>query len=135
MRVTLSGGTGERGGFPVFPESPLEPIDPWREGCYTVSMTNVMHLTEADLPRPGGKFAGLTGERRTIIASVWGNDIEEMGPIFGTVIFLRSEPPYYEVGQIEFYTGIGWVQLPNESRLHRNIVFAVEDYQNSGGDV
>lgn len=82
-----------------------------------------------DLPCPNDRL-----DDRIVIASVWGNDLPEYGPVFGTVILLNPQAPFYTVCQVEDRNG-EWNLIEGEPRDHMNINFAVEDFANSGGDV
>lgn len=75
------------------------------------------------LPLPGEEF--LHG---TVVASVWIRD--DVPEPFALVLVLGGAPPYYTVAEITWRNG--WVT--EDMRQHPNIVPAVEDYQQNGGD-
>lgn len=90
-----------------------------------------------ELPMPGDVFAGITGSRpKTVIASCWGNDTpDEYAPVvFGTLLFLRHESPFYEIAQVE-PIGPSWMVTAGTEQLHMNIVFAAAAYQDATGCV
>lgn len=80
-----------------------------------------------NLPLPGQAAPADLG---TVVASVWLDDEAEKP--FALLLILRPAPPYYLVQNIELADG-SWKPYAAAS-LHPNIVPAVEDYQQQGGD-
>lgn len=90
-------------------------------------MTNPIRASDNagdKLPMPGERF-----HRGIVVASVWQND--EIERATAMVLLVRDAPPYYAVDEIEWASG-DWGTV--DVRLHPNIVPAVEDYQQNGGD-
>lgn len=81
---------------------------------------------QPDLPMPGERLHGAV-----VVASVWVND--EGPDLTALVLLLRPEPQFYAVADI--YQGrktSGW-EVSYETE-HPNIVPAVDEYQERGGD-
>jgi hypothetical protein len=86
-------------------------------------------MSDVKLPLPNQQIAGLT-----VVASVWMNDDAEHGPIYGLLLLLRGTPPFFEIAEIVWTAQHGWRVNEGTRRLHYNIVPAVDDYKDSGGD-
>lgn len=90
---------------------------------FTITATETETETPV-LPLPTESFGG-----GTVIASVWIRDDED--PITAMLLVLMPEPGmYYRVFDIEWRTRWEITQR----REHINIVPAVRDYENNGGD-
>lgn len=76
------------------------------------------------LPLPNDLFGG-----SVVVASVWITDEGEEPSAL--VILLGQGPPYYTVGDLTWRLGAWHL---SGARSHPNIVPAVEDYQQNGGD-
>lgn len=77
-----------------------------------------------DIPLPGSPLLG-----GTVVASVWQRDEP---PCLCLVLLLFPAPLYYGVVQLEVREGT-WTAA-HDIRHHPNIVPALEDYTDNGGD-
>lgn len=78
--------------------------------------------TTYDLPMPGDPV-----EACTVIASRWGNDTPEDGPVFGEAILLGVIAPFYAVAQIMQDDERNWYVHTTES-VHFHITEAADAY-------
>jgi hypothetical protein len=67
-----------------------------------------------------------------VIASQWGNDSPEDGPVWFVAMLLRPNPPYYEVAEFTLYLGTWELTTSHGTRM--NINDAVRLYAEMGGD-
>jgi hypothetical protein len=86
------------------------------------------------IPLPGESFQDQdSGESfGTVIASVWIND--DCPEPFVMLLTLMPESPFYRILDIAADRTGQWHVERDTIRSHPNIVPAVEDYSNSGGD-
>lgn len=93
--------------------------------CDRVYVADVIR-GEAILPLPNQQF-----ENEIVIASIWQNDDAEFGPIFGLLLTLAKEPPFFTMREITWQNE-KWVT--NHQEQFHNIVPAVDAYIQNGGD-
>ena len=81
-----------------------------------------------ELPLPNDEFRG-----RTVIASVWLRDDNLVPPLTCLVLLLESRTPFFTVAELRWDDDTTeW--MPVWTTSHMNIVPAVREYENSGGD-
>jgi hypothetical protein len=94
--------------------------------------------TSYDLPMPNDKWLthatpdGGTTES-IVVASVWGNDTEDDGPVFGVLMILLPISPFYAIVQCE-WNGDGWWENAVVGSVF-NINEATALYADNGGDI